>query len=75
MYYVDDVKCEGPGGGLVVGIAHRRNAKVCFAISGYQGQDGQVWFLSSQAGHPSYNGSLAVKRVEDESCRFLIENV
>ncbi|ETW80250.1 hypothetical protein HETIRDRAFT_418288 [Heterobasidion irregulare TC 32-1] len=75
MYYVDDVKCEGPGGGLDVGIAHRRNGKVCFTISGYQGQDGQVWFLSSQAGHPSYNGSLAVKRVEDESCRFLIENV
>ena len=75
MYYVDDVKCEGPGGGLVVGVNHLKDGLVNFTISGYQGQDGKSYFLSCMPGNAAYNGSLAVKKEEDESCRFRIENM
>ncbi len=75
MYYIDDVKCEGPGGGLDLGVAYCDNGRVSFTISGYQGQNGQTFFLSSIPGNASYHGSLLVKRVEDETCHFEIENL
>ena len=75
MYYVDDVKCEGPGGELRLGICYRPNGTVCLIISGYQGQNGGTWFLSSEEGHKAYNGSLAVKRVDDPSCYFVIDTI
>lgn len=76
MYYVDDVKCSGPiGTGLSLGVALRPNGKICFTISGYQGQGGNTYYLSSTPGHPSYNGSLLVKKEEDNTCLFTIEQL
>ncbi|KDQ50134.1 hypothetical protein JAAARDRAFT_89100, partial [Jaapia argillacea MUCL 33604] len=75
MYYHNDVKCEGPGGGLGVGILYLPGGKVIFTISGYGGQDGRTGFLSSQAGSPAYNGSLAVKDYPDFTCEFTIQNL
>ncbi|EGN97331.1 hypothetical protein SERLA73DRAFT_57768 [Serpula lacrymans var. lacrymans S7.3] len=75
MYYVHDVKCEGPSGGLDVGVAYHSNGTVCFTISGYQGQNGNTYYLSCDTGNAAYNGSLAVKRAEDSTCRFVIDNV
>jgi hypothetical protein len=46
-----------------------------FTIQGYQGQDGRTAFLSNEAGNASYNGSLAVKDLEDVNCRFKIQNL
>lgn len=75
MYYINDVKCEGPSGGLSVGIVYLADGLVNFTVSGYSGQDGRTKYLSSQAGSPAYNGSLAVKDYEDITCRFSIENL
>ncbi|KDQ51070.1 hypothetical protein JAAARDRAFT_199457 [Jaapia argillacea MUCL 33604] len=75
MYYINDVKCEGPTGGLSVGIIYLSDGFVNFTISGYQGQDGRIAFLSSQAGDVSYNGSLAVKDYPDFTCQFSIQNL
>jgi hypothetical protein len=63
MYYIDDVVCAGPSGGLVLGVEVRPEGRICFTILGYLGQDGRTFYLSSQAGHPSYHGSLAVKKL------------
>ncbi|KDQ50150.1 hypothetical protein JAAARDRAFT_42329 [Jaapia argillacea MUCL 33604] len=75
MYYINDVKCEGPDGGLSVGILYLAGGKVAFTITGYQGQDGRTAFLSSQAGSAAYNGSLAVKDYPDFTCEFTIQNL
>ncbi|EEB95283.2 hypothetical protein MPER_05768, partial [Moniliophthora perniciosa FA553] len=75
MYYVDDVKCEGPGGGLALGVGYNGDGTVLLTISGYQGQDGATYFLSSEPGNASYNGSLAVKRSAVDTCRFSIDSV
>lgn len=75
MYYINDVKCEGPGGGLQMGIVYLADGQVNFTITGYQGQDGRTKYLSSQAGSEAYNGSLAVKDFEDFTCRFTIQNL
>lgn len=75
MYYINDVKCEGPGGGLAMGIIYLPHGMCNLTITGYSGQDGRTAFLSSQAGSPSYNGSLAVKDLEDFTCRFTVENL
>ncbi|ESK89473.1 hypothetical protein Moror_16132 [Moniliophthora roreri MCA 2997] len=75
MYYVDDVKCEGPGGGLTLGVGYNGDGTVFLTISGYQGQNGATYFLSSEPGNASYNGSLAVKRCAVDTCRFYIDSV
>jgi len=75
MYYIDDVKCEGPGGGLSMGIVYLAEGQINLTITGYQGQDGRTRYLSSEAGNASYNGSLAVKQFEDPTCRFTIQNL
>ena len=75
MYYVDDVKCEGPNGGLAVGLGYNRDGTIFFTISGYDGQGGATYFLSSEPGNAAYNGSLAVKRVGDDTCRFIVDSV
>ena len=75
MYYVDDVKCEGPGGGLALGIYNRPFGRVNLTISGYSGQDGATYFLSNRSGNAAYNGSLAVEKNESEQCRFHIERM
>ncbi|KAJ7837025.1 hypothetical protein B0H14DRAFT_2792587 [Mycena olivaceomarginata] len=75
MYYINDVKCEGDGGGLSMGIVYLTNGLINLTITGYQGQDGRTAFLSNEAGNISYNGSLAVRELENENCRFIIENL
>ncbi|KAJ7923328.1 hypothetical protein B0H13DRAFT_2316518 [Mycena leptocephala] len=75
MYYINNVKCEGPSGGLSMGILYLTNGMINFTIQGYQGQDGRTAFLSNEAGNASYNGSLAVKDLEDVNCRFKIQNL
>ncbi|KAM6499236.1 hypothetical protein JOM56_004744 [Amanita muscaria] len=75
MYYLDDVKCEGPNGGLAVGLGYNRDGTIFFTISGYGGQGGATYFLSSEPGNVAYNGSLAVKRVGDDTCRFIVDSV
>lgn len=76
MYYLTDVKCDRAiGGGLNLGVVHRPNGKICFTISGYQGQGGNSYYLSSTPGHPGYNGSLLVKEEEDNTCLFTIEQM
>ena len=77
MYYTSDVKCDGPDGGvtLTMGIVYLPNGEINFTITGYQGQDGRTKYLSSQAGSPDYDGSLAVKEFEDFTCRFTIQNL
>jgi len=75
MYYIDDVKCDGPEGGVSMGIVYLAQGQINFTITGYQGQDGRTRFLSSEAGNASYNGSLAVKEFEDVTCRFTIQNL
>ena len=77
MYYINDVKCEGPGGGLAVSIrpVHDSDEVVKVGISGYQGQNGGMHYLSAEEGHPSYNGSLAVKTSEDQTCHFIVESM
>ncbi|KAJ7273157.1 hypothetical protein C8J57DRAFT_1316945 [Mycena rebaudengoi] len=75
MYYINDVKCEGTGGGLQVGILYLPEGQANLTISGYQGQDGRTAFLSSEAGSPDYKGSLAVKGIEDRTCRFTVQNL
>ncbi|KAJ6606473.1 hypothetical protein DFH09DRAFT_1269420 [Mycena vulgaris] len=75
MYYVNDVKCEGADGGLAVGILYLPGGMVNFTISGYQGQDGRMAFLSSEARSADYKGSLAVKDLEDRTCRFTVQNL
>lgn len=51
------------------------NGMINLTISGYQGQDGRTAFLSSEAGNKDYNGSLAVKDIEDRTCRFTVQNL
>lgn len=75
MYYINDVKCEGPTGGLSMGIVYLADGQVNFTITGYQGQDGRTRFLSSQAGSEAYNGSLKVQEFEDITCRFTVQNL
>jgi hypothetical protein len=75
MYYVDDVMCAGPSGGLALGVEVHPAGWICFTISGYSGQDGRTFYLSSQPGHPSYHGSLAVKKSQDDSCHFIVKNM
>ncbi|ESK82019.1 hypothetical protein Moror_5438 [Moniliophthora roreri MCA 2997] len=75
MYYVDDVKCEGPGGGLSLGVGYNGNGTVFLTISGYEGQNGVTYFLSSEPGNASYNGSLTVKRCVVNTCHFYIDSV
>ncbi|THH31064.1 hypothetical protein EUX98_g3127 [Antrodiella citrinella] len=74
MYYVDDVKCEGPKGGLDLGLEYEPNGLVSFAIFGYQGMADKTYYLSWEPGNPAYNGSLAVKRQKEATCFFHIEN-
>ncbi len=75
MYYIDDVKCDGPEGGVSMGVVYLAQGQINFTITGYQGQGGRTRFLSSEAGNASYNGSLAVKEFEDVTCRFTIQNL
>ncbi|KAJ7461021.1 hypothetical protein B0H11DRAFT_1736408 [Mycena galericulata] len=75
MYYINDVKCEGADGGLELSIVYLVDGMVNLTISGYQGQDGRTAFLSSDAGNKEYNGSLAVKGIEDRTCRFTVQNL
>jgi hypothetical protein len=58
-----------------MGILYLTNGMINFTIQGYQGQDGRTAFLSNEAGNASYNGSLAVKDLEDINCRFKIQNL
>lgn len=72
MHNLTDVKCdEAVGGGLSLGIAYRPNGKICFTISGYDGQKGDTYYLSSTSG----NNSLLVKKKEDDTCLFSIEQL
>ncbi|KAJ7184290.1 hypothetical protein C8R46DRAFT_1063586 [Mycena filopes] len=75
MYYINDVKCEGDSGGLSLGIVYLTGGMCNLTITGYQGQDGRTAFLSSEAGSPDYKGSLAVKDIEDRTCRFTVQNL
>ncbi|KAI3605685.1 hypothetical protein WG66_012036 [Moniliophthora roreri] len=75
MYYVNDVKCEGPGGGLAVGLYNCPLRRVNLTISGYSGQDGKTYFLSNLPGNESYYGSLTVAKTESEHCCFQIEPI
>ncbi len=75
MYYNDDIKCEGPHGGVVFTVVYLQGGQINFTISGYDGQGGRTRFLSSQAGYAAYGGSLAAKEFEDFTCRFTIENL
>lgn len=74
MYYVDDVKCEGPTGGVHFGIVYLADGQVNLTVTGYSGQNGRTKYLSSQAGSKAYKGSLHVHEFEDFTCRFTIEN-
>ncbi|KAJ7445681.1 hypothetical protein B0H11DRAFT_1930389 [Mycena galericulata] len=67
MYYIN--------GGLELSIVYLVDGMVNLTISGYQGQDGRTAFLSSDAGNKEYNGSLAVKGIEDRTCRFTVQNL
>lgn len=72
MHDLTDVKCDGAiGGGLSLGIAHRPNGKICFTISGYDGQNEDTYYLSST----SDNDSLLVMKEEDNTCLFTIEQL
>jgi len=51
-----------------MGIVYFAQRQINFTITGYQGQDGRTRYLSSQAGHESYNGSLSVKEFEEFTC-------
>ncbi|KAJ7915471.1 hypothetical protein B0H13DRAFT_1610393, partial [Mycena leptocephala] len=62
-------------GGLAMGILYLSDSLINLTIQGYQGQDGRTAFLSNEAGNTSYNGSLAVKDLEDINCRFKIQNL
>ncbi len=75
MYYINDVKCDGPGGGVSFGIVYLADGQMNLTVTGYQGQDGRTRYLSSQAGGEAYNGSLAVKEFEDFTCRFTVQNL
>ncbi|KAF8647497.1 hypothetical protein AX16_006702 [Volvariella volvacea WC 439] len=75
MYYINDVKCEGPGGGLSMGVVYLANGFVLLTISGYSGQDGVTAFLSDLPGNAAYNGSLAVRDYPDDHTRFFIVNL
>ena len=75
MYYINDVMCKGPGGGLSLGVSRRPDSRYNLTISGYQGQNNETHYLSSEAGNDAYGGSLAVKRTVDDSCHFSIEQL
>ena len=60
MYYVNDVMCKGPSGGVSLGIVHLEDGLVNFTISGYSGMNGCTKFLSCFAGSEAYEGSIAV---------------
>lgn len=62
-------------GGLSLGIVYLTGGMCNLTITGYQGQDGRTAFLSSEAGSPDYKGSLAVKDLEDRTCRFTVQNL
>lgn len=70
------VRCDAPlGSGLAVGVSHRRDGAICLTISEYPGQTEQTLFLSSRAETPAQDGSLVVSFVEDDTCRFAVENM
>ena len=75
MYYIDDVMCKGPSGGVSLGVVHLEDGLVNFTISGYSGMNGCTKFLSCFAGSEAYEGSIAVVATEDITCRFKIENL
>lgn len=75
MYYIDDVMCQGPGGGLSLGVRHHSDGRVNLTISGYQGQNNETHYLSSDTGNEAYGGSLAVKKTADDSCLLSLENL
>lgn len=75
MYYISDVKCAGPRGGVELGVVQSGGNSIKLTISGYQGMGPRPRFLSSTPGHESYNGSLAVKENEDHSCYFFVESM
>lgn len=67
------MKCHGPGGGVELGVVHLGDGLINLSISGYQGQPG-VGYLSinpSQAMSPG----LTLQYIEDETCRFKVENI
>ena len=74
MYGISYVMCKGPGRGLSLGV-ERHGDRCALTISGYQGQGNETHYLSSVAGHPSYNGSLAVKTSLEDSCYLTIEQL
>ncbi|KAK7680334.1 hypothetical protein QCA50_016574 [Cerrena zonata] len=75
MYYINDVMCKGPGGGLSLGVYRRPDGRYNLTISGYQGQNGQIHYLSSEVGNAAYGGSLAVRQSIDDSCHLSIEKL
>ncbi|KAI6028898.1 hypothetical protein F5J12DRAFT_808636 [Pisolithus orientalis] len=75
MYYVSDVKCAGPHGGVEFGVIQSGGNWIKLTISGYQGMGSRCKFLSSIPGHKAYHGSLAVKENEDYSCYFSVEKL
>ncbi|KIP04274.1 hypothetical protein PHLGIDRAFT_76206, partial [Phlebiopsis gigantea 11061_1 CR5-6] len=75
MYYIDDVMCKGPGGGLSLGVQRRNDGRFNLTISGYQGQNGETHYMSSEAGNAAYGGSLAVRKSADASCHLKIEKL
>lgn len=75
MYYIDDVMCKGPGGGLSLGVQRLDGGRFHLTISGYQGQNGETHYMSSEAGNAAYGGSLAVRKSVDASCHLTIEKM
>lgn len=75
MFGISDITCRGPGSGLSLGVYRRPDSRCNLTISGYYGQNNETHYLSSQAGKEAYVGSLAVKRVADDSCHFSIEQL
>ncbi|ESK82020.1 hypothetical protein Moror_13456 [Moniliophthora roreri MCA 2997] len=74
MYYLDDIKCEGPGG-LDVSVTFLDDYFVQFGILGFKGQDEKMYYVSCEPGNASYHGSLAVKKEQDCSTFFVIEPI
>jgi hypothetical protein len=72
MYGISYVQCKGPSGGLDMGVDKVGDGFVRLTIHGYQGQNGQTAYLSSQSGE--VKESLLVAKDGDDSCRFLVEN-
>ncbi|ESK81031.1 hypothetical protein Moror_16276 [Moniliophthora roreri MCA 2997] len=75
MYYLDDIKCDGAGGGLDVSVTFLDDYFVQFSISGFKGQDGKMYYVSCEPGNASYHGSLAAKKEQDHSTFFVIEPI